>query len=251
MGKANLRTTLLIAFLLACTGPALAQQKPLADNLTPTPTATAAPAGHASSILNSEDSPGIAPAALQRRDGRYRICASDVLALTFPLTPEFNQTVNVEPDGFASLAGAPEVHLEGLTTQESAAAIQTAYAKVLLNPVVSVQLKDFNKPSFIVNGQVKSPGRFDLRGNITATQAIAIAGGFTDAAKHSQVLLFRRVGDDWYEVKRLDLKQILKGRNISEDPEIHPGDMLVVPQNAISKIERFIPRSGVGAYYQP
>ncbi|MGC1128980.1 MAG: hypothetical protein WA875_05410, partial [Candidatus Acidiferrales bacterium] len=83
------------------------------------------------------------------------------------------------------------------------------------------------------------------------TQAIAIAGGFTDAAKHSQVLLFRRVGDDWYEVKRLDLKQILKGRNVNEDPEIHPGDMLVVPQNTISKIERFIPRSGVGAYYQP
>ncbi|MFY9753054.1 MAG: polysaccharide biosynthesis/export family protein [Candidatus Acidiferrales bacterium] len=250
MGKANLRTTLLIAFLLACTGPALAQQKPLADHLTPTPTATAAPAGHASSDLNFENRTDGTP-ALQRRDGRYRICASDVLGLTFPLTPEFNQTVNVEPDGFASLVGAPEVHLEGLTTQESVAAIQTAYAKVLLNPVVSVQLKDFNKPSFIVNGQVKSPGKFDLRGNITATQAIAIAGGFTDAAKHSQVLLFRRVGDDWYEVKRLDLKQILKGRNVNEDPEIHPGDMLVVPQNTISKIERFIPRSGVGAYYQP
>jgi protein involved in polysaccharide export with SLBB domain len=250
MKKTNLRLTLPFVFLLAFTGPVLGQQKSLAENKTPTPTATAMPPGHGSSLLNTANSGERAP-ALQHRDERYRIGASDVLGLTFPLTPEFNQTISVEPDGFASLAGAPEVHLEGLTTAESVRVIEMAYSEVLLDPVVTVQLKDFNKPSFVVNGQVKSPGKYDLRGSVTATQAIAMAGGFTDAAKHSQVLLFRRVSDDWYEVKRLDLKRILKGHNVNEDPEIRAGDMLVVPQNTLSKIERFIPRSGVGAYYQP
>ncbi len=184
------------------------------------------------------------------RDARYRLCATDVIALTFPLTPEFDQTVNIQPDGFASLAGAGSVRLAGLTTQESGEVIRAAYAKVLHDPIVSVELKDFNKPYFVVSGQVNRPGKYDLRGDTSATQAIAIAGGFTEAAKHSQVLLFRRVNNDWYEVKPLNLKRILHGQNIDEDPEIHSGDMLYAPQNLISKVKRYIPSSGFGAYYQ-
>ncbi len=188
--------------------------------------------------------------ALEHRDPRYRLCASDVIAVTFPLTPEFDQTVNIQPDGFASLRGAGDVHLAGSTTEESALAIQTAYAKILHDPIVAVELKDFNKPYFIVSGQVHKPGKFDLRGSTSAAQAVAIAGGFNESAKHSEVLLFRRKNDDWYEVKPLDLKKILQGHNVSEDPEIRAGDMLYVPQNFISKIKKFIPSSGMGAYYQ-
>jgi len=188
--------------------------------------------------------------ALQHRDARYRICPSDVLGLSFPLTPEFDQTVIVQPDGVVSLAGAGDVRLAGLTTQESVASIQSAYSKVLHDPIVRVELKDFNKPYFIVNGQVHKPGKYDLRGYTTASEAIAIAGGFNDAAKHSQVLVFRRVNQDWYEVKVLDLKHILQGHDVNEDMEIRPGDQLFVPQNFLSKVKKFMPSYGMGAYYQ-
>ena len=187
---------------------------------------------------------------LQHRDSRYRLCASDVVAVTFPLTPEFNQTVSVQPDGFVSLAGAGDVHLEGLTTRESVEAIRAAYANVLKDPLVTVDLKDFNKPFFTVGGQVNHPGKYDLRGPTSVTQAIAVAGGFNEAARHSQVLLFRRQSDAWYEVKSLNLKNILRGHNLNEDTELRPGDMLYVPQNFISKAKKFIPSSGLGAYYQ-
>ena len=187
---------------------------------------------------------------LERRDQRYRLCASDVIALMFPLTPEFDETVSIQPDGFASLMGAGDVRLAGLTRQEATAAVQTAYAGILRDPVVTLELKDFNKPYFIVGGQVGHPGKYDLRGDTTATQAIAIAGGFNDFAKHSQVLLFRRVNSDWYEVKQLNLKRILTGRGIAEDPGMRSGDMLYVPQSFISKVKKFIPAYGLGAYYQ-
>ena len=186
--------------------------------------------------------------ALQQRNARYRLCASDVIALAFPLTPEFDQTVNVQPDGFISLTGVADVHVEGLTTQETVLAIQAAYGKVLRDPIVTIELKDFNKPYFIVSGQVFKPGKFDLRGYTTATEAVAMAGGFEDSAKHSQVLLFRRVNDSWMEVKNLDLKHILQGHNVNEDMEIRPGDMLFVPQNLVSKVKKFIPNYGTGAY---
>jgi polysaccharide export outer membrane protein len=246
MRKVN-RTILSALFLCACSPGAIAQKSDPIAGANPSLLASAA---RPSKSADEKDGAHSRP-DLQRRDERYRLCATDVITLTFPLTPEFDQTVTIQPDGFASLVGTGDVRLEGLTTQESAEAIRASYAKVLRDPIVSVDLKDFNKPYFIVSGQVSHPGKFDLRGETTATQAVAIAGGFNESAKHSQVLLFRRVNNDWYEVKTLDLKRILQGHDVGEDPEVAPGDMIFVPQNFISKIKKFIPTSGLGAYYQP
>ena len=79
-----------------------------------------------------------------------------------------------------------------------------------------------------------------------------MAGGFTDAAKHSQVLLFRRESDQWTPSRELiNVKKMLNSRNLQEDPELQPGDMLFIPKNALSKIKPFLPTSTVGAYYNP
>jgi polysaccharide export outer membrane protein len=129
-----------------------------------------------------------------------------------------------------------------------AIAIKTAYGKILRDPAVTVVLKDFEKPHFVVNGQVARPGKFELRADTTVSEAIGIAGGITERAKHSQVLLFRRVSEDWVEAKKLDLKAILNGQ-FQEDVHLRPGDMLVVPQNAISKIKPYLPVSSLSAYW--
>jgi polysaccharide export outer membrane protein len=231
-------------FAAACVQSAAAQAVVLPNRVTaPALLASATARSTGSSLRADTDQP-----ALQQRNPRYRLCASDLIALTFPLTPEYDQTVSVQPDGFITLAGAGDVHVEGLTTLETIPAIQAAYVNILHNSIVTIELKDFNKPYFIVGGQVFKPGKFDLRGYTTATEAVAMAGGFEESAKHSQVLLFRRVDDSWTEVKNLNLKHILQGHDVNEDPEIRPGDMLFVPQNMISKVKKFIPNYGMGAY---
>jgi len=222
-----------------------------AGTVTPAPQSAAPAQIHA--LASAQESAGASDSdrpALQRRDARYRLCASDAITVAFPLTPEFDQTISIQPDGFASLAGAGSIHLQGMTTEQAEKAIGAAYAGILHDPLVTVELKDFNKPYFIVSGEVQKPGKFDLRGYTTATQAVAIAGGLNDASKHSQVLLFRRMNNDWYQVTPLNLKRILQGHNVNEDAEIRSGDMLYVPQNTISKVKKFIPSSGMGAYYQ-
>jgi len=83
------------------------------------------------------------------------------------------------------------------------------------------------------------------------TQAVAIAGGFTEASKHSQVWLFRRVSNDWAETRQLDLKKMLKSGDLREDALLRPGDMLYVPKNTLSKVKRFIPIATVGTYFSP
>jgi polysaccharide biosynthesis/export protein len=230
-----------IILLVSC-GTATGQVIPGGKNLALAPTKATS-----QETQNGVNDSGTPPA---QRNPRYKLCTSDSIALTFPLTPEFNQTIVIQPDGFVSLAGVGDVYLAGMTAEESVAAIEKAYTKILHDPIVTIELKDFNKPYFIVTGQVNKPGKYDLRGDISATQAVAIAGGFNDSAKHSQVLLFRRVNDDWYEVKPINLKKILTGRDLQEDIQVRPGDMLFVPQNMISKIKKFIPSTGVGTYYQ-
>jgi polysaccharide export outer membrane protein len=113
-----------------------------------------------------------------------------------------------------------------------------------------VVLKDFEKPYFIADGQVGKPGRYEMRGTVTLTEAVAIAGGFTENAKHSQVLLFRRVNDQWLSAKIFNIKDMEKRGDLHEDTTLKPGDMVVVPKNTLSKIKPFIPNSGMGAYTQ-
>lgn len=208
-----------------------------------------AAASDRSSSAVRASAPDIESPVLKARDSRYRLFPSDEIAITFPLTPEFDQDVSIEPDGYASLTGAGDVRLAGLTTGEAVTAIKAAYARVLHDPIVTVELKNFNKPFFVVTGQVNHPGKYDLRGTTSATEAVAIAGGMTAAAKGSQALLFRRVDGARYQVTCVNLKGILNGHDL-EDAELRSGDMLYVPKNVVSKIERFIPSSGFGAYYQ-
>jgi polysaccharide export outer membrane protein len=187
---------------------------------------------------------------LHQRYPRYRIGANDLMDLTFRYTPEFNQEVMVQPDGYVQLRGLPaDVHAQGLTVVQFTDELQKQYSKILHDPVINIVLKDFDKPYFIAGGLVGKPGKYDLRGTTTASQAIAIAGGFADGAKNSQVVLFRRYSDEWMETKVLDLKTVSKGKNLNEDTVLQPGDMLFVPKSTFAKIEKFLPRPSVGSYF--
>ncbi len=199
-------------------------------------------------LAASTPKPGTAP-QFQQRDPRYKIAASDTFDLTFPLSPEYNQLgVAVQPDGFVALNAVGDVKVQGLTIPELNETLRRVYGGILHDPIISVVLKDFNKPYIIVDGQVGHPGKYDLRAETTLTEAIAIAGGFTDSSKHSQVVLFRRVSDAWVSTQLFDVKKMEATGNLREDPYMHPGDTIFVPKNKISKIKPFLPNASVGAY---
>lgn len=215
----------------------------------PTPQAMAVTS--ANTTPNADTTTSSVP-KLQQRDERYEIHAGDSFDVAFELSPEFNQTgVVVQPDGFITLRGVGDIKVDGENVPQLTQTLKTAYSKILHDPIITVTLKDFEKPYFIADGQIGRPGKYDLRGNVTLTQAIAIAGGFQDSAKHSQVLLFRRVSDQWMEAKIFNVKKMEKSGKLSEDPFLHPGDMLFVPKNAFSKISRFISAPSVGTMIKP
>jgi polysaccharide export outer membrane protein len=185
---------------------------------------------------------------LHPRHPRYLVGIGDTIEISFRFTPEFDQTVTVQPDGYINLRDLPDLYVFGKSTQDLHKMVRDAYSKILHDPVITLQLKDFEKPYFIAGGQVEHPGKYEMRGVTTAIQAVEIAGGFKNSSKHSQVLLFRRVSDEWIESKEIDMKAMLKSGDLSEDLILKPGDMIFVRQNALSKLERFIPAMSLGTY---
>ena len=219
-------------------------------------------AGGVSSRARGQENPGApmatattsaqkADVGFNERAPRYHLQEGDTFAVHFEFSPEFDQEITVQPDGYVALRGVGDVHVAGQTVPQLSSTLQSAYEKILHQPSISIVLKDFEKPYFIAGGQVGHPGKYTLHGETTLTQAIQMAGGFTPKSKHSQVLLFRRVSDTWTEARVLDVKKMLNEKKLPEDPFLRTGDMIFGPQNRISKIDRFIPNSGVGVYANP
>src|SRR5437868_8787184 len=119
---------------------------------------------------------------------RYRLQPGDVLDVQFRYSPEFNQTVTVQPDGYVSLEISGDIKVAGMTVEQTRQAILKIASKRLRDPVATVILKVFQKPFFVVAGEVAQPGKIEMRERVTAIQAIMLAGGMKETAKSSQVV---------------------------------------------------------------
>jgi polysaccharide export outer membrane protein len=183
--------------------------------------------------------------------GRYRLTPNDVIEVTFLQVPEFNQVLTVQPDGYVTLREAGDIRVQGRTLPQLREQLFDAYQSILRDPDMTIVLKEFDKPFFVVAGEVKTPGKYELRGALTVTQALAVAGGLSPNAKHSQVLLFRRFSEGTLEVKEINVKAMYAKRDLREDNLMRPGDTLLVPRNVLSRISRFIPIPGLGLYLNP
>jgi len=182
---------------------------------------------------------------------RYRLQPGDVIDVQFRYTPEFNQTVTVQPDGYIALEIGGDLKVAGLTVEETKQAILVQANKRLQDPVATIVLKEFQKPYFVVSGEVAQPGKIEMRQKVTALQAIMLAGGMKESAKSSQVVVFRKINSDMAEVKVLNLKSINRTSDLENDLTLQAGDMVYVPRDKWSKFERFMRLVSVAALITP
>jgi len=171
--------------------------------------------------------------------GRYRLRPSDVIEVEFRFTPEFNQSVSVLPDGYVMLRGIGELRAAGLTVPELHQQLVAAFSTFMRDPEIDVVLREFDRPFFIAGGEVGQPGKYELRGRTTIFSGISMAGGFTQAAKHSRVWLYRRRADGQIEAREFDYKRMLNKGIMDSDELLQPNDIVFVPTSGFSKFERY------------
>ena len=171
------------------------------------------------------------------RDPQYKLQTEDKVEVQYRYTPEYNATAALQPDGYVSLPFVGQVKLAGLTLDQASKAIAARAADRLADPEVTVLLREYVKPYFVVAGEVAHPGRFELHGQVSLIEALALSGGFKDSSKRTQVILMRKRDRETAEVRLLDVRKLMSAPNINEDLTIHTGDMIVVPRNWVSRVE--------------
>ncbi len=187
---------------------------------------------------------------LQTRS-RYTLRAGDQLDLQYRLTPDLNQTVSVEPDGFINLNVAGEVQVAGLTVKQAHDLIVSRESSTLNQPELNLILKEFTRPAVVVAGEVPRPGRIEMKEPMTAISAVMNAGGFSPTARSNKIIVFRKVNDQIAETRVLNLSKLGKTSDLEHDMALEPGDMILVPRDALAKFQRFQSIANLGLYFNP
>jgi polysaccharide biosynthesis/export protein VpsN len=133
----------------------------------------------------------------------------------------------VASDGTADLPYVQTVGVAGLEPQEVSRVVRKMLIdrKVLVDPIVVVQVKEYNSRSVILLGQVAKPGSFPLTPGLTLLQAISLAGGLTQIANDDRVSLTRKVGNSSKTIV-LSVDRITEGQ--AEDVPLAAGDRIYV-----------------------
>src|SRR5262249_52056652 len=134
----------------------------------------------------------VANAQIQRAasaEDDYVISPGDQLDIDFYLSPEFNQSVAVRPDGRISLRMIGDLRAAGLTPTALSDEIDKSYQQELRSPDAAVHVKNMPSRKIYVQGEVNRPGGFPLDSGMTALQAISRAGGVTNDANEVAVLI--------------------------------------------------------------
>jgi polysaccharide biosynthesis/export protein len=159
----------------------------------------------------------------------YLIGPEDVLAINVWHEQEISRAVPVRPDGKISLPLVGEVQASGLTPDQLQANLTDGLRKYLDHPEVTVIVQEAKSHRFNLVGEVMKPGSYTLGEPMTVLDAIALAGGFRDFAHEKKIYVLRARSDGSQQRIPFNYKEVIKGRKISQNILLQPGDTVVVP----------------------
>lgn len=162
--------------------------------------------------------------------GDYSIGKEDLLEISVWKSPELSLSTIVRPDGMISLPLIGEVRADGHTPNELKQAIEERLKEFKQEPIVSVIIRESNSKSIYITGEILKPGKYPLRSDTTITQAIALAGGFSQWADKDKITLIRKSPLN-PEGNRVIIKysDIVAGKNLRANILLRPGDTVIVP----------------------
>jgi polysaccharide export outer membrane protein len=178
--------------------------------------------------LGAPDAPTVVPL-----ESGYRIAPMDTVTVKVFKAPDLSGDYEVDLTGHISMPLIGEVEAANLTTAQLDEELTKSLGqKYFENPDVAVGVKASTKRSVTVDGAVKQSGSFPVAGSTSLMQAVALAGGTTEDANAHRVAIFRTIGGQ-RQAAAFDLTAIRRGQ--AKDPQVYPGDIVVVDGSAIKE----------------
>ena len=154
--------------------------------------------------------------------------AGDVFEVRVYREEEMTGTYSVSAEGTISFPLIGAVAVAGKTPVQVETEIRTRLADgYLVNPQVSLLVKEYNSRNVSVFGQVQKPGRLTFTHNMTVVEAISQAGGFSAMAKKNAVTVTRTS-----DGKKTNFTVPVEDIGNGEAPNffLRPGDIIFVPE---------------------
>ena len=177
----------------------------------------------------------------QTLETNYKIAPMDKLAIKVFKMQDLSGDYDVDLAGNISLPLIGEIRAVNMTTAELDDQLtQKLGAKYLEHPDVSVAIKASTAHVVTVDGAVREGGSFGVAGPISLIQAVAMAKGTSEDANARRVAVFRTIGGQ-RQAAAFDLTAIRRGQ--SPDPQIYPGDIVVVDGSSVKATQKAILQS--------
>lgn len=192
------------------------------------------------SLPTGRDAYAVMPAAEARANPiAYRIGVLDTLSIRVFQEPELSfATLAVDASGTISFPLVGEVQAVGKTPIELSDELEAKLGtRFIRDPQVVVGVVASAAQRVTVEGQVVTPGVYEIAGSSSLLEAIARARGTTELAKSGEVIVFRQIAGERYGAI-FDLQDIREGKAL--DPEILGGDRIVVGSSALKGALRSI-----------
>src|SRR5881396_1241553 len=188
-------------------------------------------------VMLSLTTPGLgsaaAPASGPRPEptheqGDYNIGPEDVLDIAVWNNTAISRTVPVRPDGKISLPLLNDVQAAGLTAMQLRGVLTKKLAEYVPTPEVSVIVREVRSFKVSVIGEVKTPGRYELKSRATVLDVLAQAGPFSDFASRARIFVLRLNGTTMKRIP-FNYNKVIAADGEAENFLLQPGDIVVVP----------------------
>lgn len=158
----------------------------------------------------------------------YRIGPEDVLDISVWNNTAISRTVPVRPDGKISLPLLNDVQAAGLTPMQFRATLIKKLAEYLPTPEVSIIVREVHSFKVSVIGEVKKPGRHELRSRTTVLDVLALAEGFGEFAARGRIIILRPNGSTMTQIP-FNYNKVVSANGGLENFYLQPGDIVVIP----------------------
>ena len=179
--------------------------------------------------------PEIGFADWSETEPEYVLYPGDEIEIATPTAAELTRTQRIGPDGRISLPLVGQIMAADRTIAEVERDASDAFASQLRRPVVEITLKTAGPLKVWVDGEVRTPGVFDMAGDIDAWQAVIQAGGFLPTARQGEVALIRRGPGGVRMMRAIDLRP-RRGEVIA----LRRGDIIFVPRSNLGEVANFV-----------
>ncbi len=174
------------------------------------------------------------------RQGPVEIPADDVLTVSKAILTAGGFGMNADPTRVALIRRDPNTKGETRTEINVAEILDTGKLDkdlvVQSGDLIFVAQKGDTSGTITVTGAVRNPGLIQLPANVqvSVSQAILQAGGFSEFANRRKVKLIRYGTDGQRVEKVIDVSDILDNGNRQDDIRLQPDDMIIVDERWIN-----------------